>query len=438
VAPCAFAPAGHHGFESVAGELHRLGGRLRPETERRLDVEEQQAARHERVEEAGEQRVGTTSASHRAIMTPMDSRTNEPNWSRRDVLRAAAAVSALAPWSMLAAGCRGTRDDDGSARERESDSSFRTRGVVLVPDDLSYEAWPERAREAGLTTIALHHGLRPSIVAAFVASERGQRFLATCARLGLAVEYELHAMGELLPRDLFAKDPSLFRATEKGERIGDVNLCVHSRRALEIVAENAVALDAKLRPTTHRRFLWGDDGAPWCRCKECVGLSDSDQALTVENAVVAALRRVDPDAQLAHLAYANTLAPPKSVKPERGVFLEFAPLDLRFHRPLTSLADPGNADVLALLDANLGVFERETAQALEYWLDDSMWSGWRKPARPIRWSDEAVTRDVEVYASRGVRHVTSFAVFVDADYVATFGFPRDVKKYGDLLKRTQG
>ena len=35
-------------------------------------------------------------------------------------------------------------------------SLFATRGVVLVPSDLSLADWPERAKEAGLTTIALH------------------------------------------------------------------------------------------------------------------------------------------------------------------------------------------------------------------------------------------------------------------------------------------
>ncbi len=350
--------------------------------------------------------------------------------TRRAFLRAAARLGLLLPASWLAA-CRAT----SRTRDAATDGPFfLTRGVVLVPDDLTLADWPERAHAAGLTTIALHHGLQPSIVAGFIRSEAGERFLADCRRLGLAVEYELHAMGELLPRELFARDPSLFRVDEKGERRGDVNLCVHSRRALDFVAENALRLDATLPPTTHRRFFWGDDGAPWCRCAECAALSESDQALIVENHVVAALRRVDPYAELAHLAYANTLAPPTQVRPVPGVFLEFAPLEMRFRRQLTSLGDPANAAVLAALDANLAVFPRATAQALEYWLDDSMYSNWRRPASELRWSDEAFAADVLLYAARGVRHVTSFAVYLDADYVARFGFPDAVARFGARLR----
>ena len=37
-------------------------------------------------------------------------------------------------------------------------------------------------------------------------SDAGQSFLAKCGQLGLQVEYELHAMKELLPRDLFPND----------------------------------------------------------------------------------------------------------------------------------------------------------------------------------------------------------------------------------------
>src|SRR5690349_13639298 len=85
--------------------------------------------------------------------------------------------------------------------------AFETRGVMLVPEDLTLKDWPERAHRAGLTTIALHHGSSPKAVACAVQSDEGQRFLERCRQLGLQVEYELHAMKELLPRDLFPKEP---------------------------------------------------------------------------------------------------------------------------------------------------------------------------------------------------------------------------------------
>ena len=39
-----------------------------------------------------------------------------------------------------------------------------TRGVVLVPEDLTLANWPERAKAAGLTTIDIHHQNSPQAV----------------------------------------------------------------------------------------------------------------------------------------------------------------------------------------------------------------------------------------------------------------------------------
>ncbi|MBI2947221.1 MAG: hypothetical protein HYY23_06215, partial [Verrucomicrobia bacterium] len=169
--------------------------------------------------------------------------------------------------------------DDTSKATATSEPFFQTRGIVLIPDDLTWRDWPERAHRAGLTTIGLHHGVSPRLVVNFIRSDNGQRFLDQCRRLNLQVEYELHAARELLPRDLFGKNPQFFRMNEKGERTPDANLCVHSSEALGIAAENTVALAKTLRPTTHRYFYWGDDAKSWCQCSQCRGFSPSDQAL---------------------------------------------------------------------------------------------------------------------------------------------------------------
>jgi hypothetical protein len=311
---------------------------------------------------------------------------------------------------------------------------FKTRGVVLVPEDLSLADWPERAKRAGLTTIALHHSSQVGAVIKLVQSDRGQQFLEKCRALDLKVEYELHALSHLLPRDLFAKDKTLFRMNEKGERVADCNLCVHSPRALEVVGDHALETARILHPTTNRYFFWGDDGEPWCRCRQCRELSDSDQALVLENALLARLRRQDPQAQLAHLAYANTLTPPSQVKPSPGVFLEYAPIRRRYDVPYAQQTQAQDKDGLPALDANLRVFPRETAQVLEYWLDVSRASGWKRPGVALPWNTAVFLKDVETYRARQIRHVTTFAAWLDADYVRRFGEPAFLEEYGAGLR----
>ncbi len=314
------------------------------------------------------------------------------------------------------------------------DSGFATRGVVLVPEDLTLADWPQRAKTAGLTTIGLHHQNSPQAVIDCIRTDAGRRFCQQCDELGLEVEYELHAMKELLPRDLFAKDPELFRKNDQGERVPDANCCVHSERGLETICENAVAIAKVLRPTTGRYFYWGDDGEPWCRCANCRELSPSEQALVIENRICRALREVDPKAQVAHLAYHDTLIPPKNVKADAGIFLEFAPIKRRYDMPYSEQQDPNLADGLHALDANLEVFPKETAQVLEYWLDVSRFSGWKRPAAELPWNKEVFLADVETYRMRGIRHITTFAAWIDRDYRDRFGDLGFLAEYGEGLQ----
>ena len=350
--------------------------------------------------------------------------------SRRELL-GAAALSGLVAISVPGCRCAHAADGDRDIRAGRDEAVFKTRGVVVRPSDVRKWPWPEKAKAAGLSTIGTH--LFPHEVAAFVKTNEGQAFLDACRNLGIEVEHELHAMNDLLPRDLFEKAPSMFRMNEEGARSADCNLCVHSKEAVEVVCRNAVRYAEILRPTTGRYFYWIDDGRPMCRCPKCKGLSDSDQALLLENEMLKALRKTNPGATLAHLAYARTMTAPTLVKPEPGVFLEFAPIARRFDQPLSNRNAPGHAQYLDDLDANLAVLGSEGAQALEYWLDESLFyrANQRKLTK-IPWRGDVFLDDLATYGSRGIRHVTTFAVMVNADYVEKFGEP-PVNEYGQGL-----
>jgi hypothetical protein len=169
-------------------------------------------------------------------------------------------------------------------------------------------------------------------------------------------------------------------------------------------------------------------------CEQCRTLTPSDQALLVENAILRALRRHDPQATLSHLAYGPTLAPPAHVQPEPGIFLEYAPINRSHERPFAEQTDPASSDRLEVLDANLAIFPRDTAQALEYWLDVSRFSKWRRPAVKLPWHPDVLRADLETYAARGIRHVTTFACYLDADYAALYGEPWEaIDEYGAAL-----
>ena len=77
----------------------------------------------------------------------------------------------------------------------------------------------------------------------------------------------------------------------------------------------------------------------YCHCEKCRKLSPSDQQLTVLNAMIRRLRQDDPEASLAYLAYINTLTPPETVKPEEGIFLEYAPYERDMQKPVSEMPE---------------------------------------------------------------------------------------------------
>ncbi len=351
----------------------------------------------------------------------------ETDLSRRQFLLAGVQVAASAPAIF------GKPASTRSGREGP-EPFFKTRGVVLTTPDLSTLDWPRRAAQAGLTTIGTH--VMPGDVSKFIQTDKGREFLTQCKERGLEVEHELHAMSDLLPRDLFEKDPSMYRMNEQGQRGPDFNCCVHSSEAVAVICENIVKCAEILRSTTGRYFYWTDDGRPMCRCSRCRVYSDSEQALILENEMLRALRKVDARATLAHLAYARTLEAPVQVKPASGIFLEFAPIGRTWSEPIghRDAKEGQHGRYLDRLDANLEVFGRENAQVLEYWLDVSLFSSWKREAKKkLPWRKEVFLQDIATYAARGIRHVTSFAVYMDADYVRQYGEP-PIDEYGEGLR----
>ena len=334
------------------------------------------------------------------------------------------ALSAFTLWTL----CRGA-------------GGFGMRGAVLAVEDLETADWPRIAHENGINTLGTH--ITPDQVLRFWQSERGERFRQECRRYGILVEHELHAMSALLPRGLYEQDSTMFRMDENGRRTADFNCCASSQRALDTIAARALWYARQLAPTNHRYYFWLDDGAPVCHCPGCDSLTASEQALIIENRMLEAIRTSDPEAMLAHLAYYSSLEAPRRVKPREGIFLEFAPFQRRLDLPLTdSLAEVNgigcNARNLDYLRQNLEVFPAETAVVLDYWLDVSMASGWKKPAVELPWRGDVYRQDLQTYAELGIRNITTFAVYMDSAYFAKYPDTRCLKEYGDALRRFPG
>ncbi|MCM1177907.1 MAG: DUF4838 domain-containing protein [Bacteroides sp.] len=322
----------------------------------------------------------------------------------------------------------GDKDDDGS-------TWFRTRGLVCgwsdvcSPDVLDYV---EIARESGINAFSIYGADRGSTAY--------KEFARRCVDAGIDLEFEEHMMSFLIPRSLFSTHPEYFRMNEMGVRVEDANGCPSSEGALAEVRKNAKRLARQYEPTNDRYYFWLDDGGGVCHCEKCRGLNDADQALIFENAIMDALKEVNEDAMLAHLCYANTVDPPKSVKPHKDIFLEFAPFYRDWSHPLSEEWVQGkngmtHAKYLKSLRDHLKVFPAETAQVLEYWMDDSLFSGWNPDdLKPVPWNMSVFMDDLDTYASFGIRNIMCYCAYVGPDYVRKFGFPDFLAEYGKALR----
>jgi hypothetical protein len=55
----------------------------------------------------------------------------------------------------------------------------------------------------------------------------------------------------------------------------------------------------------------------------------------------------------------------------------------------------------------------------------------------LPWNREVFLSDLETYAARGIRHITTFAAWVDAGYVQRYGDPGFIQEYGAGLAKSR-
>ncbi len=312
--------------------------------------------------------------------------------------------------------------------------------VLIHPEELS-KNWIDRMADHGITTLGLHpEGGKNAINSLQALIDRMQsqeyRNLIDYAKTkGLLVNYELHAMGYLLPRDLFDTHPDYFRMDSTGNRVNDLNLCPSNEEALKLVADNAVLLASALYGSGNMYFFWLDDARQGlCQCEKCRSLSASDQQLLVVNAMAKALREKDHQAKIAYLAYFDTLQLPQQVTPEKGVFLEYAPMDkwnIRY-RQLDKIA-AGAALEKQMCRPLLDFFGKKDSVVLEYWIDNSLFSNWKKPPKKLCCDGAEVKRDVAYYLKTGYENISVFGCFLGEDYEALHGEP-DIKPMTDAFQ----
>ena len=309
--------------------------------------------------------------------------------------------------------------------------------MLIHPDELS-KKWIDKLANAGINTLGIHPvGGREAANAlkelVGLAKTTEYRSLIDYAKArGLKVEYEIHAASYLMPRELFATHPEYFRVDQQGNRTPEWNFCVSHPKALELFAQRAAMLAKDLYGSNKNYYFWLDDGRDYkCHCERCRTLSKSDQQLIVVNAVARKLRESDPDARVAYLAYIDTLEIPENADVESGVFLEYAPFEK--YTAKGEYAQQRIEKAREMLVPLMKFFDKEPPKVLEYWYDNSLFSGWKKPPKQFRLDEKELFENVNEYHSLGFDYISTFACFLGEDYEALFG-EVDVSHFARAVK----
>ena len=311
--------------------------------------------------------------------------------------------------------------------------------ILIHPEELNIK-WIDRLVDNGIGVLGLHPvGGKNQIeslknLTILLKDKSFLKLIDYAKSKNLDVEYEIHSAGFLLDREYFNTNPEYFQLNEKGERVKDINFCVSSN-ALEIATQNALNLAKNLYGNSDYYCLWLDDGeAINCKCDRCKELSSSDQQLIFLNSLIKKLKKFNPNAKLAYLAYGNTLDLPTKVKPEEGIFLEYAP----FHKWTTSVL--GNDTQLPLAQKEVDMvkpllefFGKKNSRVLEYWLDNSLFSRWKKPPKQLFLDGDKIKREVSYYKELGFEQISVFGCFLGEDYEDLYGEP-DIKPLADALR----
>lgn len=307
---------------------------------------------------------------------------------------------------------------------------MKNASLLIHPEELSRK-WIDRMAKHGVPTLGLHpvggktadESLR-RLVDEQVNDPEFRALLDYAHEKGLNIEYEIHAARYLLPASEFEKHPEWFRMKEDGERTPDFNLCASNEEALDYFAEQAAALAKKLYRNSDRYFLWLDDVKnSSCHCPACKNLTPSDQQEIILNRMVQRMRRDNPNATLAYLAYVDRIEPPTNVKPAEGIFLEYAPIERNFHAPLDGSTQSKP------LEALLSLFDVKSAKVLDYWYDNSLFSKWTKPPKPFAVDEPVLEADFAFYRSLGFEDIGCFACYLGEDYEELHG-DVDISAFG--------
>ncbi len=152
------------------------------------------------------------------------------------------------------------RDLQQGGRADAAATTVERRGIVLYPAIWYHGAqeWVNLMVQSGVNLLGIHADSNfetLSKLKAYLQSEQGRLLLTECTRHSIDVEYEVHALQHLLPRELFDQHPEYFRMDKDGNRQRQFNMSFTEEGAYREIEKRIIEITQWMKPTTHRYFF---------------------------------------------------------------------------------------------------------------------------------------------------------------------------------------
>jgi hypothetical protein len=228
--------------------------------------------------------------------------------------------------------------------------------------------------------------------------------------LGLRLEVGGHGLSKMLPRELFADKPEMFRMFQpedfNGRRLNDSNLCVTNPEARIIIKEN-FRKELKSSEGAYAIHAWGDDlpAGGWCLCPSCRSFSPEDQSMLAMNLLAETARECKSDLRIANIAYHDTMHPGINISPAPECFLLFAPRERCYGHAIDDPDCKRNRFYLEALKAwSVKCKDNRDKHTFEYYFDQILFRG-LYPFLP-----DVILDDMDAYHENGIETHMSLQV----------------------------
>ncbi|MBO7721717.1 MAG: DUF4838 domain-containing protein [Kiritimatiellae bacterium] len=271
---------------------------------------------------------------------------------------------------------------------------FERRGLFASSACVSYtvEEWYAFLAKLKFNSICAH--------SARIVPER----MDLLKKLGFRAEAGGHGMSSCLPRELFDKEPELFRMFQpedfNGKRMKDSNFCATNPKTRDIVKRNfKKRLEPAVGGGVHAIHAWADDlpGGGWCMCSRCRAFTGTDQSALVMNIEAEAVRELGSSLRVPVIAYHDTMFPSKLFAPAKECFLLFAPRERCYAHALNDPSCAHNRTYHRALKEYQRRFEGvDDAHTFEYYNDKILFRG-HTPYLP-----QVLIGDADAYIDGGI------------------------------------